>query len=70
MVTKLRTKKTYEDNNGSNAVLSSFAIVENSKRIENVLILQGDGSLEASVARSTRNLQRTKYILILLQILQ
>ena len=47
MVTKIRTKKTYEDNNSSNAELSSLAIVENNKRIENVLILQGDGFLGA-----------------------
>ena len=70
MVTKIRTKKTYEDNNSSNAELSSLAIVENNKRIENVLILQGDGFWERSDAWSTRNLQRTKYILILLQVLQ
>lgn len=37
----------YEDNNSINAELSSLALVENNKRIENVLILQGGGSLGA-----------------------
>lgn len=46
MVTKISTK-TYKDNNVNKDKLSSLAIAENNKRIENVLILQGGGSLGA-----------------------
>ena len=46
MVTKINIK-TYKDNNVNKDKLSSLAIAENNKRIENVLILQGGGSLGA-----------------------
>src|SRR6476620_1487490 len=46
MVTKI-SNKTFRDNNANKDKLSSLALAENNKRIENVLILQGGGSLGA-----------------------
>lgn len=40
--------------------MSSFAIVENSKMIEDVLILQGDGSLEAFGCEVYKELTKNK----------
>ena len=46
MVTKI-SNKAFRDNNANKDKLSSLALAENNKRIENVLILQGGGSLGA-----------------------
>ena len=58
MVTKISTK-TYKDSSNKDK-LSPLTIVEDNKRIENVLILQGGGSLGAFVCGVYKQLRKYK----------
>ncbi|HEY7079617.1 MAG TPA: patatin-like phospholipase family protein [Nitrososphaeraceae archaeon] len=59
MVTKISTK-TYKDSSNNKDKLSPLTIIEDNKRIENVLILQGGGSLGAFECGVYKQLRKYK----------